>query len=73
MADRFIGDLRDRGLINEGYDKAIAETTANILRRSQYAKSVMESVSGLSADDTDKLLQSLEPDRPVPTKTDNSK
>lgn len=61
LIDRIVDYLRDNKLIDEGYDKAIAETSASILRKSAYAKSVMETISGLSADDTDKLLQSMEP------------
>jgi hypothetical protein len=61
VIDRLVDDAQRKGLMNEGEDRAIAESAAAILKKSQYAKSVMESISGLSSDDTDKLLRSFEP------------
>lgn len=61
VADKIISYLQERKLINQGYDKAIAENAANILRKSQYAKEIMANIDGLSGDAVDKLLRDLEP------------
>ena len=52
--------LKSRALIKEGEDRAIAEETAQILRKTTYAKETMARISGLDSDDVDKLLRDLE-------------
>lgn len=62
---QIIGKLLDKwraqGLINQGYDKAIAEQNALMLRKSQYAKKIMEHTSSLNDAGVDNFLRELEP------------
>lgn len=53
--------LQDKKLIDAGYDKAIAENAAQILKNSKYAKQIMANVNNLSPSDVDNILQQLEP------------
>lgn len=55
---------QDGKLIDAGYQKAIAEQAALILKRNIYAKEVMASINALDANGVDKLLQDLEPKPP---------
>lgn len=52
---------RKQGYVNEGYDKAIAEHTAAILKKTNHANKVMAEITRLNEDDVDSLLHSLEP------------
>ena len=61
FVNKLFSGLQERRMIDAGYDKAIAENAAQILKSSMYAKQVMANINALSDDDTDKLLQSLEP------------
>lgn len=61
VVNKILGMLQQDKLIDAGYEKAIAEQAALILKNNQYAKQVMASVIAMSSDDTDKLLHSLEP------------
>jgi hypothetical protein len=50
---------RERELISEGQDKAIAQASAEILVNSQFAKSVMQRMSALNEQQTDDVLKQL--------------
>lgn len=52
--------LRERGLIEAGVDKAIAQESAAILAKTHFAKAVMEDITSLNATQTDDLLKRLE-------------
>jgi hypothetical protein len=52
---------RERELISEGYDKAIAEQAAAILKKTEAGKAILERVNALSDDDVDAELRGLEP------------
>jgi hypothetical protein len=57
--------LHDRGKINEGYDKAIAEASLQIFNKTAYAKRIGEKIDDMSGADIDVLLRELAAD---PTK-----
>lgn len=61
LANYLLGRVQNQKLIDQGYEKRIAEEAATILKGNQYAKQVMASINGFDDDATDKLLQSLEP------------
>lgn len=52
---------RERELISEGYDRAIAEQTQAIFEKTTAGKAIMERVNALSDDDVDAELRGLEP------------
>jgi len=52
---------REQSLIDEGYDKAIAETTQEILRKTAIGKQLMEQVDAMSDSQVDDALRNLEP------------
>lgn len=52
---------KERELISEGYDKAIAEETQAILRKTEAGKAMLEKVNGMSDAEVDAGLRSLEP------------
>jgi hypothetical protein len=52
---------RERELISEGYDRAIAEQAASILKKTEAGKAILERVNALSDDDVDAELRGLEP------------
>jgi len=52
---------RERELVSEGYDKAIAEQSAEILKKTSAGKAILERVNALSDDDVDAELRGLEP------------
>lgn len=52
---------RERQLINQGYDKAIAEITQSILVKTTVGKEMMEKVNAMSNKDVDDGLRGLEP------------
>jgi hypothetical protein len=52
---------RERELVSEGYDKAIAEQSEAILRKTYAGKAILERVNALSDDDVDAELRGLEP------------
>lgn len=51
---------RERELISEGYDQAIAEVTQSILVKTTAGKAIMEKVNALSDADVDAELGKLE-------------
>ena len=52
---------RKNELINEGYDKAIAEETTKILANTARGKAILEKVNAMSDDEVDAGLRDLEP------------
>lgn len=55
---------RERELISQGYDKAIAEVTQSILVKTEAGKRIMERVNAMSPEEVDKGLRDLEPSDP---------
>lgn len=51
---------REKKLIDQGADRAIAETTAAILVKTKYAKDVMIKITSLDEKQTDDVLKQLE-------------
>ena len=49
------------GYIQEGYDKAIAEVSRDIFRKTAHAKAVKEKIDAMSDDEVDAALVGLEP------------
>lgn len=52
---------RERELISEGYDRAIAETTQAIFVKTTAGKAIMEKVNAMSDAEVDAGLHGLEP------------
>jgi hypothetical protein len=52
---------KERELVSEGYDKAIAEVTQSILVKTTAGKAIMEKVNAMSDDEVDAGLRGLEP------------
>jgi hypothetical protein len=52
---------RERELISEGYDQAIAEVTQSILVKTEAGKKIMEKVNAMSDAEVDADLRGLEP------------
>lgn len=61
IAEYIIGYLQKKGYVEEGYNKAVAEANARMLKDNQHAKEIMQRVNNLDSDATDKLLRELEP------------
>lgn len=65
---KFVNSLmtwaRERELISEGYDKAIAEETQSILAKTTAGKAIMEKVNAMSEQEVDDGLRDLEPRAP---------
>jgi len=53
--------VRERELISEGYDKAIAEVSQSILVKTTAGKAIMEKVNAMSDEEVDAGLRGLEP------------
>ena len=51
----------ERKLIEQGYDKAIAEVTQSILVKTTAGKAIMEKVNAMSDEEVDAGLRGLEP------------
>lgn len=49
------------GLIQEGYDKAIAEMAREIFRKTEHAKQLKEKIDAMSDAEVDAALVGLEP------------
>lgn len=64
---------QNRGLIQQGYDQAIAETAREIFRKSEYAKRVAEKIDAMSDDEVDAALVGLEPAGDVPAQPTGSR
>ena len=52
---------RERELISEGYDKAIAEVSQSILVKTDAGKKIMEKVNAMAPEEVDAGLRDLEP------------
>jgi hypothetical protein len=61
MVNSIILWARERELISEGYDQAIADESQSILRKTQAGKAIMERVDAMSEADVDAGLRGLEP------------
>ncbi len=57
---------KERELISEGHDAAIAEMTQQILVKTTAGKLLMEKVNALSESEVDAGLRGLEPAAPAP-------
>ena len=58
---------RDKRLISQGEDQAIARAMAEVLRKTDAAKRTMEEIYAMDDAQVDELLRSLEPPgRPAP-------
>lgn len=53
---------RERELISQGYDHAIAEVTQSILVKTTAGKAIMEKVNAMSDNEVDAGLRGLEPE-----------
>lgn len=62
IAASIITWARERELISQGYDQAIAEQSQAILAKTVAGKAIMEKVNALSDDDVDAALRGLEPE-----------
>lgn len=56
---------RERELISQGHDAAIAEISQQILRKTTAGKALMEKVNALSESEVDAGLRELEPPAPA--------
>lgn len=61
LADKIADMVRENGQMDAGRDRAIAEQAAAILAKTSVAKSVLQDVTGMSAEQIDARLKSLEP------------
>lgn len=52
---------RERELVSQGYDKAIAEVSQEILRKTEAGKAILEKVNRMSDAEVDAGLRGLEP------------
>jgi len=52
---------RERKLISQGYDQAIAEVTQSILIKTDAGKKILEKVNGMTDAEVDTGLRDLEP------------
>ena len=63
---RFVNGImnwaRERELISQGYDEAIAEVTQSILVKTTAGKAIMEKVNAMSDAEVDAGLRKLEPE-----------
>jgi hypothetical protein len=59
--DKLFDKWRDKGLIDQGYDKAIAEVTQSILVKTEAGKAIMDNVNRMSDAEVDAGLRDLEP------------
>lgn len=60
VANTLITWGRERELISAGQDQAIAQASAAILVKSQFAKATMQQMSTLNEQQTDDVLKQLE-------------
>lgn len=56
---------RERELISQGQDAAIAEMSQQILQKTAAGKAIMEKVNALSESEVDAALRGLEPPSPA--------
>lgn len=64
LANRLLQWGQEQKWINEGEAKAIAKASAEILRKTEYAKQALEEAAAMSDADLDKWLRDLEPKPP---------
>lgn len=62
MVLKFVISFVDRINFSKKQDEALAQIAASILKKSQFAKQVMEEINGLDDKAVDDLLLRLEPD-----------
>lgn len=62
MVLKFVISFVDRINFSKQQDEALAQIAASILKKSQFAKQVMEEINGLDDKAVDDLLLRLEPD-----------
>jgi len=61
FVNSIMGYIRERELIDRGYDQAIAEVTQSILVKTAAGKAIMEKVNAMSDAEVDAGLRGLEP------------
>lgn len=61
LVEWLVNYLQKQKYYDEGYDKAVAEINAKMLRKSEYAKKLAEHFSSMPADAVDDFLRELEP------------
>ena len=61
MVNMIMTMMRERELIAQGYDKAIAEETQSILVKTAAGKAIMEKINAMSPNEVDAGLHGLEP------------
>jgi len=61
LVNSIMSSIRERELIDKGYDKAIAEVTQSILVKTTAGKAIMEKVNAMSDEEVDAGLGGLEP------------
>lgn len=62
FVNSIMGYMRERELIDKGYDQAIAEVTQSILVKTTAGKKIMERVNEMSPEEVDAGLRGLEPE-----------
>lgn len=61
IADKLFNHWRDRGLIQQGEDQAIARAAADIFRKTEHAKKIAEKIDAMPESEVDDLLIAFEP------------
>lgn len=61
IADKIADWLREKNQMDAGRDRALAEQAAAILIKTSVAKSVIQDVIGMTAEEVDSGLKGLEP------------
>lgn len=62
LVNMIMGYMRERELIDKGYDQAIAEVLQSILIKTAAGKAIMEKVNRMSDAEVDAGLRGLEPE-----------
>jgi hypothetical protein len=60
IADKIADWLRERGQMDAGRDRALAEQAAAILAKTSVAKAVLQDVTGMTSEQVDARLKWLE-------------
>lgn len=61
IANAFATHLQQQKYFDYGYQKALGETSAEILKKSIFAKKIMEQMAAKNSDQVDATLKGLEP------------
>jgi hypothetical protein len=61
LINSVMGYFNQEALIQSGHDKAIAEVSAEIMKKTAAGKSILEKVNAMSDDEVDAGLHGLEP------------